>query len=308
MEQPNTMVEQTLGDKLARDILGRIRGGQILPGAKLNAKSLADDFRVSRTPVLEALKTLAARGIATHAPNRGYIVSSTALNGNVGSELDEPVPVTDLYYRLAEDWVGQEIPQDVTEQYLLQRYKARKSEVVGTLVRAVNEGWAERKPGYGWTFLPVVSTPEAFEQVYRFRSAIEPAALLEPTFEFDTQVLDEQERIQQRYLDGAIDTELPDRLILIGMQFHEEIIRLSGNTFFHQALVRVNRLRHLLELRSIFDRARVYDQFSGHLELIRLLRKGDPIEASFYMRQHLAEATSKKTSIQRAHVQNKIRR
>jgi len=189
----------------------------------------------------------------------------------------------------------------VTEQFLLQHYDVKRSEITSTLFRATNEGWAERKPGYGWTLLPVVNTPEAFEQVYRFRAAIEPAALLEPTFELDFKVLDELQRIQERYLDGLVETETADRLVLVGLHFHEAIIKLSGNIFFHQALVRVNRLRRLLEIRSSVDRKRVYDQFSGHLELIGLLRQGDPVAASYYMRQHLTEAAARKGSLQRTY-------
>jgi DNA-binding GntR family transcriptional regulator len=52
-------------------------------------------------------------------------------------------------------------------------------------VRAAREGWAEPKPGYGWRLRPVAKTSEAFEQIYRFRAIIEPAAIMEPTFRFD---------------------------------------------------------------------------------------------------------------------------
>lgn len=294
------MPGQTLSDRLARDILGKIRGGELAPGDKLNAQCLARDLKVSRTPVLKALKILADSGVAEHRPNRGYTVTRTLPPTGI-KELEKTSAASGFYYRLADDWVAGRIPQDVTEQFLLQYYGVRRSEITSTLFRATNEGWAERKPGYGWTLLPVVNTPEAFEQVYRFRQAIEPAALLEPTFDLDFKVLDELQRIQERYLDGLVETETADRLVLVGLHFHETIIKLSGNAFFHQALVRVNRLRRLLEIRSSFDRQRVYGQFAGHVELIRLLREGDPVAASYYMRQHLAEAAAKKSSIQRAH-------
>lgn len=294
------MAEKTLSGRLARDILGKIQGGEFLPGDKLNAQDLASGLRVSRTPVLKALKILADSGIAEHRPNRGYAVADTPPPAKI-KNLKEPSSASDFYFRLADDWVAGRISQDVTEQFLLQNYGVKRSEITSTLFRATNEGWAERKPGYGWTLLPVVNTPEAFEQVYRFRAAIEPAALLEPTFELDFKVLDELQRIQERYLDGLVETETADRLVLVGLHFHEAIIKLSGNIFFHQALVRVNRLRRLLEIRSSVDRKRVYDQFSGHLELIGLLRRGDPVAAAYYMRQHLAEAAARKSSLQRAH-------
>src|SRR3546814_15120665 len=61
-------------------------------------------------------------------------------------------------------------------------YGLTRAQVSYILVRATREGWAERKQGYGWRFLPVAKTPEAFEQIYRFRMIIEPTAFLEPGF------------------------------------------------------------------------------------------------------------------------------
>lgn len=61
-------------------------------------------------------------------------------------------------------------------------------------------GWVERKEGYGWRFLPVANAPEAFDEIYRFRMAMEPAALLEPSFELDRSTLTEQRRIQEGIL------------------------------------------------------------------------------------------------------------
>lgn len=64
------------------------------------------------------------------------------------------------------------------------------------LMPAAREGWAERKQGYGWRFLPVAKTPEALEQIYRLRMLIEPAAMLEPGFRLDRKILEQQRRLQ----------------------------------------------------------------------------------------------------------------
>jgi DNA-binding GntR family transcriptional regulator len=45
--------------------------GQIAPGAKLNERELCEQLKVSRTPLREAIKTLAAEGLVELLPNRG---------------------------------------------------------------------------------------------------------------------------------------------------------------------------------------------------------------------------------------------
>lgn len=47
--------------------------GRIAPGAKLNERELCEALKVSRTPLREAIKTLAAEGLVELLPNRGAI-------------------------------------------------------------------------------------------------------------------------------------------------------------------------------------------------------------------------------------------
>jgi DNA-binding GntR family transcriptional regulator len=47
--------------------------GRIAPGAKLNERELCERLRVSRTPVREAIKLLAAEGLVDLLPNRGAV-------------------------------------------------------------------------------------------------------------------------------------------------------------------------------------------------------------------------------------------
>ncbi len=47
--------------------------GQIAPGAKLNERELCEQLKVSRTPLREAIKTLAAEGLVELVPNRGAV-------------------------------------------------------------------------------------------------------------------------------------------------------------------------------------------------------------------------------------------
>jgi DNA-binding GntR family transcriptional regulator len=47
--------------------------GQLAPGARLNERELCEQLKVSRTPLREAIKTLAAEGLVELRPNRGAV-------------------------------------------------------------------------------------------------------------------------------------------------------------------------------------------------------------------------------------------
>ncbi len=57
-----------------RALLERISDGSLAPGSKLREGALAEELGTSRTPVREALRTLAAEGLVEIAQNRGATV------------------------------------------------------------------------------------------------------------------------------------------------------------------------------------------------------------------------------------------
>jgi len=62
--------------------------GRIAPGAKLNERELAETLRISRTPLREAIKMLAAEGLVDLLPNRGAVaVKLTEADVNHSFEL-----------------------------------------------------------------------------------------------------------------------------------------------------------------------------------------------------------------------------
>ncbi|WP_182084383.1 GntR family transcriptional regulator [Aureimonas sp. ME7] len=282
---------------LAGKVGDLIRAGDIKVGEKLATQALADRFGVSRSPVRDALTLLHERGFIDQQPNRGFFAKHVAYNA--GGAASEPLPhdAPDVYQRLAEDWLTDRIPSEVSEQMLRERYGLTKAQVSDILVRATREGWAERKQGYGWRLLPVAKTPEAFEQIYRFRMLVEPAAMLEPDFRVDPKILAEQRRIQEKMLESDIERLPAERLLDNGSIFHEELMRMSGNPFMHMSLVRVNRMRRLLEYRSSIDRARLTVQCTQHLEILSALERNEIIEASYLMRRHLGGALTRKSPL-----------
>lgn len=61
----------SLHDAAAGRIRALIEDGQLAPGSRIPEKRLCAEFGVSRTPLREALKVLAAEGLVELLPNRG---------------------------------------------------------------------------------------------------------------------------------------------------------------------------------------------------------------------------------------------
>lgn len=66
---------EVLHQQVAVRLRQRIVEGQVAPGAKLNERTLSEQLQVSRTPLREAIKMLAAEGLVVLLPNRGAVVA-----------------------------------------------------------------------------------------------------------------------------------------------------------------------------------------------------------------------------------------
>jgi DNA-binding GntR family transcriptional regulator len=64
----------TKADDIALEIEEAIVSGELTPGAVLRQDSLSEQYGVSRTPIREALRRLAALGLVSFEPNRGVRV------------------------------------------------------------------------------------------------------------------------------------------------------------------------------------------------------------------------------------------
>lgn len=90
------IARRTLHVELAERLRRLVLDGYLAPGERINEQELADRFAVSRTPVREALKVLAAEGLITITPHRGATV--TALSE---AELADAFPVMGALEALA---------------------------------------------------------------------------------------------------------------------------------------------------------------------------------------------------------------
>jgi DNA-binding GntR family transcriptional regulator len=67
-------VKMTAPDRVVDAIIRSIRAGSYVPGQRLIEADLTREYQVSRGPVREALKRLAAEGVLTRTQNRGTYV------------------------------------------------------------------------------------------------------------------------------------------------------------------------------------------------------------------------------------------
>jgi len=102
---------------LAVEITNRLRQmileGQLEPGEKINEKRLTEQFGVSRTPLREALKVLAAEGLLSLIPHRGAVITRQS-----DAELDEVFRVLAALEGLAGELAAEQA-QDSTLQEIL---------------------------------------------------------------------------------------------------------------------------------------------------------------------------------------------
>jgi DNA-binding GntR family transcriptional regulator len=273
-------------------ILDLIKADALPAGSHLPAQLLADRLRVSRSPVNDALSLLAEKGILQRQPNRGYFLVQpisepvSALADRLG--LDESDVVTQIYFQIADDRLRGILPDEFSEALIRQRYGLTPAQLNAVLGRIANEGWAEKKPGYGWAFSSMLTTADSLLQSYRLRLALEPAALLEPNYHLPSNVIARCRAAERHLLEGGIETDTADQLHDRGVRFHESLVEGSGNAFFIDTIRRVNRVRRLLSYRSMQDRSRYEEHCHQHLHLLDLLERGKNEEASKAMHEHLS--------------------
>ena len=288
---------RVLAPQIATKIVDHIRVNRLAAGTHLGTQSLANLFNVSRVPVTAALNLLAREGVVTAVHNRGFFLAKEAAdlpdqNGGVQVNGEDP-----LYYQLAEDWLCGKIEERISENELMRFYNVPRNRLLKVLQRAAEDLWVERLPGHGWLFQAVMVSLQAYEEGYRFRMVIEPAALLESSFRVDKVVLESLAKQQIALLKGGLRKFSRTELFAINCQFHESIIGFSNNPFFVDAIRKVDRVRRLMDYRSTANRDRLLKQCGEHLELIDLLEQGDIQAAASFLRNHIKGALESKLDL-----------
>jgi len=98
-----------LHDEVVADLRAMIVEGELGPGTRLPEKALCERFGISRTPLREAVRVLAAEGLVVLTPNRGASVTKIT-----ASDVDEMFPVMGSLEALS----GELACQRITEEQL----------------------------------------------------------------------------------------------------------------------------------------------------------------------------------------------
>ena len=276
------------GVQLAGQILEIARREGVQPGERLFESRLAQRLGVSRGPVRAGLQELAAAGLASLVPNRGYVLTKPLDSRAARNIVDAASASEQQYMRIANDRFEGQLPDIVSEKELMRRYEIKRPDLLRLLNRIAAEGWVERLPGYGWRFAQTVSSPDAYGQTTRLRMMIEPAGIREPTFKLDDELASRVHDQQERVINGGLKVFTPAEVFQFGCEFHEAIAQASGNPFLLDTLRRINSVRRLFAYRSVIPDHKVIErQAREHIELLELLGRGRREDAADFMVWHL---------------------
>lgn len=288
-------METPLVMQLAAQIADFIRAEAVAPGTQLVERALAEQFRVSRSPVRRALAVLQQSGhVEANGRRGGFLVCATAMAAPAPPRAQAWDEDETAYLKIAEDNLEGRLPEKVTDSKLARDYGLSRAQLRRVLARIANEGWIERLPGHGWSFQPMLKSMQSYQDSYRFRLAIEPAAILEPGFVLNRDALLACRAQQQELVDGRIWEVSNPALFDLNRAVHESIISCSRNVFFIDSLKRVDRLRRLIEYKQSLDRAYAAIRCAEHVALIDLLLEGQREEAAAFMRRHLTSVSIEK--------------
>lgn len=288
------MPRTSLSPQILQRILGHMRAQGMRAGQHLAAQNLADTFRVSRAPVVGALKKLEEMGIVRAEANRGFFLAQDAANlpHPAGEETHEET----LYFQIAEDRLAGRLPDRMSENELMRQYTVARGRLIKVLHRIAEEGWIERLPGNGWAFRETLTSQKAYADAYEFRAAIEMQALLLPSFRIDPEAFGAA-RQHQRALLTSFEDESRSAIFGTNVEFHEMLMRCANNDFFLDAVRRVNRVRRLIEYRITQDRSRLPQQCHEHLQILDLIEAQDMPGAARLLYRHVREAGKLKSAL-----------
>ncbi|CAD0261175.1 GntR family transcriptional regulator [Pseudomonas veronii] len=289
------MIKKDLALQLAPQVIDMVRARSMRAGEPLREQTFAQALGVSRSPIRRVFALLAEWNLATQEPNRGYFLKQDAGEIQASAFPLASDPFEDFYLRVVDEILAGEIPSHFFEAQLLRRYEVPRGQLLKVLNRLAGEAMVERKPGQGWELKDFVHNTKAHIQSYRFRMAIEPAALLEPGYQVNQAAFASARQQQQALIDGGINTLSRVQLFQIGAQFHELIVQCSGNVFFIDALRQQNQLRRFMGYKANIDRSRLVTQCQEHIHLLNLIESGRREEAAQFLWRHLDEVGRLKT-------------
>ncbi len=288
--------------EVARQILDLLRREQADVGFHIREQWIADALGVSRSPVRTALKELEQHQVVRSEQNQGYFLIS-APESVAFEKIELPESETArLYRQIASERFANLLGEQVSVAELVRRYSVSRTTVMKVLARMQEDGLVERSAGHAWAFGPALNDEASYEDSYRYRAVIEPAALREPGFNLPVA---RSQRLRKRHLeiiDGGIDSEPMGALFSLDAEFHETLAECCGNRFIAQAIRQQTRLRRLSEYEKYSDRLRLNDAFQEHLGILDAVEAGDRDEAAKQMQMHINRSAERRPDFRKVRV------
>jgi DNA-binding GntR family transcriptional regulator len=278
-----TRLQQDLTDQIVR----LIRADALPLGARLSENELASRLAVSRSPIRAALNQLMVLGVVSYQPRRGMVLA--AIPECPQNEADQVLPAEKVLVRIARDRYVGALGDDLTEAELMRRYDVPRPVVRSALQTLAELSLAERKSGYGWRLLKLWDD-EARLESYRFRSVIEPAAILSPGFALSPDWIADIRARHVAMLTATWTETTSIAFFEMNADYHEGIAAGSGNRHFVAAMQRDNRLRRLSNYYWKHSFERVRANHAEHMEILDRIEANQLDVAASLMRLHLQVA------------------
>lgn len=282
---------------LAARILRKLHAEGAGPGHHLVELDLCREFGVSRTPIRGALKLLAQQGKVESRTNRGYVlikpVKAAPDAEPTGRHQEED---EQLFIAIAKARNSGQLPDESTQLEMLRLFDTKLATLMRVLRQLAEIGLVERKPGNGWAFLPSIDSARAQSESYAFRAVVEPACVMEDTFELDREWMEKSRAQHLAFRKRKWRPALAIEFYKMNSDFHESLARCSGNRYLHGAVQRQNQLRSFLNYHWVHGVERVIESIDEHLAILDALDRGDRQTAYTLMKAHLTSSSQAYTA------------
>ena len=274
--------------ELAARILRALHEQGAGSGHHLVEQDLCRQFGVSRTPIRGALKLLAEDGRVEARANRGFILLKPVTNVADAEPLD-PQDEEDqkLFIAIAQARNTGKLPVEVAQQEIVRMFDVKLPTVLRVLRQMSELGLVERKPGNGWSFTPSIDSSRTRSESYAFRRAIEPAVLLQPTFQLDREWARESRARHLEFRRKPWRDTLAVKFYEVNSDFHEQLARCSGNRYMLNAVQRQIQLRTFMNYQWVYGVERVHASIDEHLAILTALEANRNQDAAVLMEGHL---------------------
>ncbi|TCR60812.1 GntR family transcriptional regulator [Bosea sp. BK604] len=153
--QPQLQLRQTVASATVAELRRRILSGSVAEGEALRQDALANEFGISRIPIREAFRELAAEGLVTLHPHRGAVV--TALSA------DDIAELFDLRAMLEPDLTRRAVPRLRDSDF------ARVERILDDYEAAIRDGdidaWGELNTEYHLALYRAADRPQTLALV-----------------------------------------------------------------------------------------------------------------------------------------------